>query len=35
VRLNGATYARVPAAEASAHVGAVRELWSIIPGPQV
>ncbi len=33
LRLNGAAYARVPAAEVTAHVAAVRELWRIIPTP--
>jgi glutamate-ammonia-ligase adenylyltransferase len=33
LRLNGAAYARVPAAEVAAHVAAVRELWRVIPSP--
>jgi glutamate-ammonia-ligase adenylyltransferase len=36
LRLNGARYARVPAAQAAAHAAAVRELWRVVlsdPGP--
>jgi glutamate-ammonia-ligase adenylyltransferase len=33
LRLNGARYARVPAAEVSAHAAAVRELWRLIRAP--
>jgi glutamate-ammonia-ligase adenylyltransferase len=33
LRLNGAAYARVPAADVAAHVAAVRELWRVIPSP--
>ncbi|HUQ75090.1 MAG TPA: bifunctional [glutamate--ammonia ligase]-adenylyl-L-tyrosine phosphorylase/[glutamate--ammonia-ligase] adenylyltransferase [Burkholderiales bacterium] len=33
LRLNGAPYARVPAAQVAAHVGAVKDLWRIIPSP--
>jgi glutamate-ammonia-ligase adenylyltransferase len=33
LRLNGAAYARVPAEQVTADVGAVRELWHIIPSP--
>ena len=32
LRLNGARYARVPAAEVAAHVDAVRELWRSLFG---
>jgi glutamate-ammonia-ligase adenylyltransferase len=33
LRLNGAAYARVPPAEVTEHVAAVRELWRVIPSP--
>jgi len=33
LRLNGAAYARVPPADVSLHVAAVRELWRVIPSP--